>query len=103
TCPTLCGSGPYAPVLPKLPRPLGGGFFLRFPGGGMKVVGAEVMVQRSVLEHVVDGGKDGGGDRHDRLLGASLCFDVVELGVEIAVFFAHRCPGALHQCSLEPG
>src|SRR5262249_28721020 len=55
------------------------------------------------LEHVVDGGEDRGGDRHDRLLGASLRFDAVELGVEIAVFFAHRCPGALHQCGLEPG
>jgi hypothetical protein len=35
----------------------------------MEVIAAEVLVHRAVLEHVVDGGKDGGGDGHDRLLG----------------------------------
>src|ERR1700688_2728555 len=39
------------------------------------MIAAEVFVDRPVLEHVVDGGKDGGGDGHDRLLGAAPSFD----------------------------
>ena len=43
--------------------------FLLVGGTAMEVIAAEVLVHRAVLEHVVDGGKDGGGDGHDRLLG----------------------------------
>src|ERR1700681_1242147 len=67
------------------------------------MIAAEVFVDRPVLEHVVDGGKDGGGDGHDRLLGAAPGFDAVELGLQVAVFLFYRRPGALHQRCFEPG
>ena len=65
------------------------------------MIAAEVLVHRPVLEHVVDGGKNGGDDGHDRLLGAAPGFDAVELG-QIAVFLFYRRPGALHQRRFEP-
>src|SRR5262249_11889018 len=39
--------------------------------GAAEVVGTEVVIVDSVLQHVVIGGQDGGGDRHDRLLGCA--------------------------------
>jgi len=42
---------------------------------------AEILVEGSILEHVIDCGEDGGGDGHDRLLGAAPGFDAVELGL----------------------
>ena len=72
-------------------------------GTAIEVIAAEVFVHRPVLEHVVDGGKDGGGDGHDRLLGAAPGFDAVELGLQVAVFLFYRRPGALHQRGFEPG
>ena len=60
--------------------------FLLVGGTAIEVITAKVLVHRPVLEHVVDGGKDGGGDSHDRLLGAAPGFDAVELGLQVAVF-----------------
>jgi hypothetical protein len=40
----------------------------------IEVIAAEVLIHRPV------GGKDGGVDGHDRLLGAASSFDAVELG-----------------------
>src|SRR5208282_831921 len=77
--------------------------FLLVGGTAIEVIAAEVLVHRPVLEHVVDGGKDGGGDGHDRLLGAAPGFDAVELGLQVAVFLFYRRPGALHQRGFEPG
>ena len=37
----------------------------------VEVIGAEVLVERAVLEHVVDGAQEGGGDGADGFLGAS--------------------------------
>jgi hypothetical protein len=54
------------------------------------VIAAEVLVYRPVLEHVVDGGKDRGGDGHDRLLGAAPGFDAVELGLQGRAIFLFR-------------
>src|SRR5260370_24931992 len=76
--------------------------FLLVGRTAIEVIAAEVLVHRPVLEHVVDGGKDGGGDGHDRLLGAAPRFDAVELGLQIAVFLFYRRPGALHQRGFEP-
>jgi len=46
-----------------------GAVLLPFLVAGIEVVRAEVLVPRSVLEHVIDGREDRGGDGHDRLLG----------------------------------
>src|SRR5216683_368485 len=77
--------------------------FLLVGGTTIEVIAAEILICRPVLEHVVDRGKDGGGDGHDRLLGAAPGFDAVELGLQVAVFLFYRRPGALHQRGLEPG
>src|ERR1700746_2234098 len=69
----------------------------------LEVIGAEVLIRLSLLEHVVDGGEDRGGDGHDRLLRTAPRLDVVELGAQVSVLLPHRRPGALHQRSLEPG
>src|SRR5580698_9269903 len=69
----------------------------------IEVIAAEVLVHRPVLEHVVDGGKDGGDDGHDRLLGAAPRFDAIELSLQVAVFLFDRGPGALHHRGFEPG
>ena len=37
-------------------------------GTAIKVLASEMLIHRPVLEHVVDGGKDRGGDGDDRLL-----------------------------------
>src|SRR5215475_4522538 len=44
--------------------------FLLVGGAAIEVVGTEILIRRPVLEHVVDGGQDGGDDGHDRLLWA---------------------------------
>src|ERR1700730_9496876 len=79
------------------------GFFLLIGGTAIEVIATEVVIHRAVLEHVVDGGKDGGGDCHNSLLGAAPGFDAVELGLQVAVFLFYRRPGALHQRGFEPG
>src|SRR5439155_17844957 len=78
------------------------GVFLLIRGTAIEVFATEVLIHRPVLEHVVDRGKDGGGDGHDRLLGAAPGFDAVELGLQVAVFLFYRRPGALHQRGFEP-
>jgi hypothetical protein len=67
------------------------------------MIGAKVFVHRPILEHVVDGGQDGGEDGHDRLLWAAPGSDAVELSLQVAVFLFYRRPGALHQRSFKPG
>src|SRR5229473_2259453 len=74
--------------------------FLLVGGTTIEVIAAEILICRPVLEHVVDRGKVGGGDGHDRLLGAAPGFDAVELGLQVAVFLFYRRPGALHQRGL---
>jgi hypothetical protein len=78
-------------------------FFLLVGRTAIEVTAAEVLVHRPILEHVVDGGKDGGGDGHDRLFGAAPGFYAVELSLQVAVFLFCRCPGALEQSGFEPG
>src|ERR1700719_5185982 len=62
--------------------------FLLVGGTAIEVIAAEVLVDRAVLEHVVDGSKDRGGDGHDRLFGATAGFDAGELGLQVAVFLS---------------
>src|SRR5258708_4292358 len=56
-------------------------FLLLIGGTAIEVIAAEVLVHRAILEHVVDRGKDGGDDGHDRLLGAAPGFDAVKLSL----------------------
>jgi hypothetical protein len=50
-------------------------------GTAIEVIAAEVLVHRPILEHVVDRGKDGRDDGHNRLLGAAPGFDAVKLSL----------------------
>ena len=61
--------------------------FLLVVGATIEVTGAKVLIHGPVLEHVIDGRKDGGGDGDDCLLGAAPGFDAMELGLEVAAFF----------------
>ena len=55
-------------------------------GAPIEVVGAEVLVGGAVLEHVVGGGQDRGGDRADRLLRPAAGAQAVELRLQVAGF-----------------
>jgi hypothetical protein len=78
-------------------------FFLLVGGTAIEVIAAEVLIHRPILEHVIDGGKDRGGDGHDCLFGAAPDLDTVELSLQVAVFLSYRRPGALQQRGFEPG
>src|SRR6516164_33703 len=99
----LAGQRRERHIVAKVSQALDQAFGLLAFGSGLKVIGAEVLIQGSVLEHVIGCGEDGGGDGHDRLLWAAPRLDAQELGLEVAILLAHRCPGALHQRGLEPG
>ena len=75
----------------------------RFGRAAIEVVGAEILMRRAVAQHVVDGGKNGGGDGADRLLRAAPAFQPMELGRVVAVLLAFGSPRALHQHGLQPG
>ena len=68
----------------------------------VEVVGAEILVERPVLEHVVDGAQEGGGDGADGFLGASAGLDAVELGLEIAALGSDGRPGAREERCFQP-
>src|SRR5215216_5925261 len=68
----------------------------------IEVACAEVVVLGSVLEHVIDGGKDRGGDRADGFLRTAPVPQAEELGLVIAAFLADGRPRALDQHRLEP-
>src|SRR4029077_20660760 len=67
------------------------------------MIGSKVLIRGSILEHVVDGSEDRGGNGCDRLLGTPPRLEPQELGLQVAVLLAHGRPGALHECGLEPG
>ena len=62
-----CGCGGELNGEPQVGKPLneaaGGGGLV----SAVEVVGAEVLVERSVLEHVIDGAQEGSGDGADGL------------------------------------
>src|SRR5271166_5468955 len=64
------------------------GFDLGRPA--VEVVGAEVLVEGAVLQHVVDRGQHRGGDSADGFLRAALAAQSVELRPVVAVFPAAR-------------
>src|SRR6185312_8308121 len=71
-------------------------------GAALEVVGAEVLVGGAVLEDVVDGGEDRGGDGADRLLFPAAAAQAEELSLQVASVLALGRPGALDERGLEP-
>jgi hypothetical protein len=59
----------------------------------LEVIGPELLIPLSLLEHVVDCGEDRGGDGYDGLAGTAPRPDLVELGAQVVVLLAHRRPG----------
>src|SRR5260221_10346590 len=77
--------------------------FLPVCGTTIEEIGAEILIHRARLEHVVDGGEDGGGDCDNGLLGTPPGFNAVVQGLQVATFLFDCRPGALHHRGLEPG
>ena len=50
----------------------------------VEVVRAEIAIELTADQHVVDAGQDRGGERAERLFGAASGAQAVELGLEIA-------------------
>src|SRR5690349_16548045 len=53
----------------------------------LKVLRAEILVVRIVLQHVIGRGEDGGGHRDDGLLGATSGAQAMKLGMQIRLRF----------------
>src|SRR3954469_24635612 len=68
----------------------------------VEMVVTKVMIAGTVLEHVVYGGKDRGGDGADGFFGTTPGADSMKLGLEITTLLAHSGPAALDQGCLEP-
>src|SRR5262245_1093175 len=66
------------------------------------MIGTQIVIEGSVLQHVVDGCENGGGDRADCLLRSAPSLQPKELSLEIARLLAFCRPCALHQRCLEP-
>jgi hypothetical protein len=63
---------------------------LRGFGPAVEVIGAEIVVEGAVREHVVGSGQDRGGYGADRFLDASAGAQAVELCLEIAALFGAK-------------
>src|SRR5262249_29875830 len=100
---TLVGKGCELHRVPEVSKAFKETVLLPFLGVGIEVVGTEVLIHRSVLEHVIDGREDRSRNGNNSLLGAAAASDAVVLGLEITALLARRRPGALHQGGLEPG
>ena len=72
-------------------------------GGSMVEVGdAEILVEGSILEHVIDRSQDRGRDGADRFLRAAPGSQAQELRLVVAVVRPLGGPGALNQHGLQP-
>jgi hypothetical protein len=69
-------------------------------GPAVEVIGAEVAIEFTADQHVVDDGEDGGGERTDRLFGSATGAQPVKLRPGIALF-AGCSPGALEEGGFE--
>src|SRR6185312_2935272 len=67
-----------------------------------EVLRPEIAIRGAVLQHVVDGSEDGGGDSDDRLPGSSPRPDAQELGVQVGGLGPGGRPGTLNEQGLEP-
>src|SRR5262252_6572203 len=68
----------------------------------LEVVGAQVLVDDAVAEHVVDRGEQGVGDRDNRTLGPAPSGQPVVEGVVVGALLPAGRPGGFHQGGLEP-
>src|SRR5262249_52738560 len=100
---TLVGKGCEFHSIPEVGKAFEETVLLPFFGVGIEVVGTEVLIHRSVPQHVIDGREDRSRNGNNSLLGTAASSDAVVLGLEIAALLARRRPGALHQRGLEPG
>src|SRR5579859_2694744 len=71
-------------------------------GAAVEMVTTEVLIGGSVLEHVIGGGKNGGGNGADGLLRSATALDAQELGLRIASLFVFGRPAALDEGGLKP-
>ena len=69
--PPLAGSGCECHIVAKVSQTFNQAVGLLAFGSVLKVIGAENLIQVSILEHVIDCGEDGSSDGHDRLLRAA--------------------------------
>src|SRR5580704_18848324 len=81
--PPLAGSGCECHIVAKVSQTFNQAVGLLAFGSVLKVIGAEVLIQGSILEHVIDCGEDGSSDGHDRLLRAAPRLEPQELGLQI--------------------
>src|SRR5437899_8998535 len=75
---------------------------LRDLGTAVEMVGTEILVDGSVLEHVVDGGENGGGDGTDGFLWPAAAAQAQVLSLVIASLFVFGRLGTLNQGRLKP-
>ena len=68
----------------------------------LEIVGAEFVVRGLILQDVVRGGQDGGGDGEDRLLGSAPTLETKKLRAEVRVAGAGRHPRDLDERGFEP-
>jgi len=71
-------------------------------GPFVEVIGAKVLVEGSILQHVIGSRQDRSGDGTNRLFCPAPGSAAMKLGLEIAGFLAGGGPGALDQGGLEP-
>src|SRR5215471_18300614 len=72
-------------------------------GSAVEVIGAEVAIELTTEQHVVDDGEDRGGERANRLFGAAAGAQTMKLRLEITGFLPGSGRGTLDERSLEPG
>src|SRR5215469_5980414 len=75
---------------------------MRAFGTAVEVIGAKILVRGSVLEHMVDGGEDRGGDGADRFLRPAPSEQAAELSLQIASLLVLGRLRALDERGLEP-
>ena len=71
-------------------------------GPFVEVIGAKVLVQGSILQHVIGRRQDRSGDGPNRLFCPAPGSEAMKLGLEIAGLLAGGGPGALDEGGLEP-
>src|SRR5882762_3852045 len=75
---------------------------LRDLGTAVEMVGTEILIDGSVLEHVVDGGENGGGNGTDGFLRPAAATQAQVLSLAIASLFVFGRLGTLNQGRLKP-
>src|SRR5215472_2803767 len=70
-------------------------------GAVVEVIGAEVVVEGSVLQHVIGGGQDR-SDGTNRLFCPAAGAQAMKLGLEVALLLAGASPSTLDEGGLEP-